>query len=131
MLSIPQFDVIVRMPFFKKNAVDLTELDWGILKINKDKIVVDSGQRSSEFKSTIAVMSRKTLKKEIRKNKVEELYLTMTRKTSDNNAQDAPEWIVRGKRCCRTGPQIHFNVGNHVIEQERQHNREKLGMPSF
>ena len=38
-------------------------------------------------------MSRKALKKEIRRNNVDELYLIMIQKTSDNDTQHTPEWI--------------------------------------
>ena len=51
-LPIPQFDAIVGMPFFKENEIDLTELDWGILKVNESKISVGSGQDDPEAETS-------------------------------------------------------------------------------
>lgn len=85
-LPIPQFDAIVGMPFFKENEIDLTELDWGIVKANGSKVSVgrDSDQKDPEAENpTIAMISRKALKKEHRRDNVDELDLVIIWETAD------------------------------------------------
>ena len=78
LLPIPQFDAIIGMPFFIKNEVDLTELDTGVIKVNRSKVLLEDTLEMSKKElldgtktPTIALISRKTLKKELRHNKVD------------------------------------------------------------
>jgi transposase InsO family protein len=105
LLPIPQFDAIVGMPFFIKNEVDLTNLDIGIIKVNKGKVFLENDLGISMEEQlygtkipTIAMISKKSLKKEFRHNRVEELYLTMIREVSKEEIKkgiETPEWIEK------------------------------------
>jgi hypothetical protein len=111
LLPIPQFDAIIGMPFFIKNEVDLTELDIGVIKVNQSKVSLEDTLEMSMKKlsdgiktPTIAMISKKTLKKELRRNEVDELYLARIQQTPEaqtekeitiNSDEDSniPEWI--------------------------------------
>src|SRR5437667_7496430 len=115
LLPIQQFDAIVGMPFFIENEVNLSELETGDIEINGTKVrLKDSLDMSSEEKLngiktlTLATISRKTLKKELRYNRVNELYLTMIREVLKDEEgkregisicpfenKKIPEWIEK------------------------------------
>jgi Reverse transcriptase (RNA-dependent DNA polymerase)/Aspartyl protease len=105
LLPIPQFDAIVGMPFFIKNEVDLTKLDTGVIKVNKSKVFMENElgismeeQLDGTKIPTIAMISKKSLKKEFRHNRVEELYLAMIREVSKEEIMkgvETPEWIEK------------------------------------
>ena len=40
LLFISQFDAIVEMPFFRQNEIDLTELEFGNIEVNENKISI-------------------------------------------------------------------------------------------
>jgi hypothetical protein len=83
LLPVPQFDVIVGMPFFKENEVDLAGLETGIIKVNRSKILTAEGdmdmdmevdmEESPESMETpmIRMISRKRLKKKLRCDEIE------------------------------------------------------------
>jgi hypothetical protein len=79
LLPVPQFDA-----FFKENEIDLAGLETGIIKVNGSKILMTEGsdmdmdmKESPESVESpmIGMISRKTLKKELRRDQIEELYL--------------------------------------------------------
>src|SRR5438046_2255246 len=87
LLPIPQFDAIVGMPFFKQNEIDLTGLEFGIIEVNGSKVPIGKGDmdtESPESMETIGMISRKRLKKELRRNEIEELYLATIHETNDS-----------------------------------------------
>jgi hypothetical protein len=75
------------MPFFKENEIDLAGLEMGIIKINGSKIPMTDGDMDVDMKESpesmeipmIGMISRKRLKKELRRDEIEELYLAMIR----------------------------------------------------
>src|SRR5205814_9997925 len=93
LLPIRQFDAIIGMPFFIKNEVDLTKLDTGVIKVNQSKVLLEDTLEMSIKEllngtktPTIALISRKTLKKELKHNKVDKLYLArITRSIRGSN----------------------------------------------
>lgn len=94
LLPIPQFDAIIGMPFFIKNEVDLTELDTGVIKVNQSKVLLEDTLEMSTKEllddtktPTIALISRKTLKKELRHNKVDKLYLARIQEVSEDQTK--------------------------------------------
>src|SRR4030095_1065017 len=90
MLPIPHFDAIVGMPFFKENEMDITELDKGIIEVNGYKMSIGfegNDEESGSKVPTIATISRKTLKKELRHGQADELYLAMIRKSSEEETE--------------------------------------------
>src|SRR5204863_323715 len=113
LLPIPQFDAIIGMPFFIKNEVDLTELDTGVIKVNQSKVLLEDTLEMSTKEllddtktPTIALISRKTLKKELRHNKVDKLYLARIQEVSEDQTKkgitvisegddETPEWIEK------------------------------------
>ena len=113
LLPIQQFDAIVGMPFFIENEVNLSELETGDIEINgtkvrlKDNLDISSEEMSNNMNTlTIATISRKTLKKELRHNRVNELYLTMIRNISEDKKEGGtsgylfeknriPKWIEK------------------------------------
>jgi transposase InsO family protein len=115
LLPIQQFDAIVGMPFFTENEVNLSELETGDIEINgtkvrlKDCLNMSSEETMNGMKTlTIATISRKTLKKELRYNRVNELYLVMIRQVSEDKKgkgkgisicsfknKKIPEWIEK------------------------------------
>ena len=113
LLPIPQFDAIIGMPFFIKNEVDLTELDTGVIKVNQSKVLLEDTLEMSTKEllddtktPTIALISRKTLKKELRHNKVDKLYLARIQEVSEDQTKkgitvisegddEIPKWIEK------------------------------------
>jgi Predicted aspartyl protease len=111
LLPIQQFDAIVGMPFFIENEVDLSKLEIGIIEINgtkvrmKDNLNVNPEETRGDTEiSTIAMISRKILKKELRCSRVDELYLAMIQEISEDEEGEGislmsfendkiPEWI--------------------------------------
>src|SRR5213078_3120564 len=101
------------MPFFIKNEVDLTELDTGVIKVNRSKVLLEDTPEMSMKElldgtktPTIALISRKTLKKELRHNKVDKLYLARIQEVSEDQTKkgitviseggdEIPEWIEK------------------------------------
>ena len=84
LLPVPQFDAIIEMSFFKQNEIDLAGLEFGNIEVNGSKMSIDKGDmnmdmdmESPESMETIGMISRKRLKKELKRNEIEELYLTM------------------------------------------------------
>ena len=117
LLPVPQFDAIVGMPFFKENEIDLAGLETGIIEINGSKILMTEGDMDMDMEEspesveipTIGMISRKTLKKELRHDQIEELYLATIREANDDteistsatpaqNIGDAPDWIQKEYR---------------------------------
>jgi reverse transcriptase-like protein/integrase-like protein/gag-polyprotein putative aspartyl protease len=113
LLPIPHFDAIVGMPFFIKNEVDLTELNTGVIKVNKGEVLLEDTLEMSMKESlddtktpTIAMISKKTFKKELRHNRIDELYLAMVREVRQDKKEkrttvvlgedgETPEWIEK------------------------------------
>src|SRR5205814_116135 len=115
LLPIQQFDAIVGMPFFTENEVNLSKLETGNIEINgtkvrlKDSLDISSEEKLNGIKTlTLATISRKTLKKELRHNRVNELYLTMIREVLEDEEgkregisicpfenKKIPEWIEK------------------------------------
>ena len=111
LLPVPQFDAIVGMPFFRENEIDLARLERGIIAINGSQIPMTNGDMDMDCEEspvsvetpTIGMISRKTLKKELRHDQIEELYLARIQENDDAeigisapSAQelgDIPEWI--------------------------------------
>src|SRR5437762_11760081 len=101
------------MPFFTENEVNLSELETGDIEINgtkvqlKDKLEISSEEMSNDMNTlTIGTISRKTLKKELRHNRVNELYFTMIRNVSEDKKEEKilgysfennriPKWIEK------------------------------------
>ena len=111
LLPVPQFDAIVGMPFFRENEVDLAGLDIGIIEVNGSRILItegDTGKSPGNMEiPIIGMISRKRLKKELKRNEIEELYLAMVRGTDDMDSISAstvqqldsiPNWIRKDYR---------------------------------
>jgi len=84
LLSISQFDAIVEMPFFRQNEIDLTELEFGNIEVNENKISISKDDMNMNMNTKspgnmkiIKMISRKRLKKELKCNEIEKLYLIM------------------------------------------------------
>ena len=117
LLPIPQFDAIVGMPFFRQNEIDLAGLEFGSIEVNGSKVPISKGDRNMDMDmdvespgnmETIGMISRKRLKKELKRNEIEELYLATIREAIDvtnDSTEDSisastvrrldeiPEWI--------------------------------------
>ena len=112
LLPVPQFDAIVGMPFFKQNEIDLAGLEFGIIEVNGSKVPISKGDRNMDMDmnmespgnmETIGMISRKRLKKELKRNEIEELYLATIQETNDSTEDsisastvrldEIPEWI--------------------------------------
>jgi hypothetical protein len=113
LLPVPQFDAIVGMPFFGQNEIDLAGLEFGIIEVNGSKVPISKGDmntdmdmdtdESPENTETIGMISRKRLKKELKRNEIEELYLAMIREANDSTdsisastvqqLDEIPDWI--------------------------------------
>ena len=111
LLPVPQFDAIVGMPFFRENEIDLAGLERGIIEINGNQISMTKGDMDPDFEESpedmetpkIGMISRKTLKKELRHNQIEELYLARIQENDDaeigistpsvQELGDIPNWI--------------------------------------
>src|SRR5437762_363442 len=136
LLPIPQFDAIIGMPFFIKNEVDLTELDTGVIKVNQSKVLLEDTLEMSTKEllddtktPTIALISKKTLKKELRHNKVDKLYLARIQEVSEDQTKkeitvisegddEIPKWIEKeyGK-VFRKGLPLHLPPTRSVDHQ--------------
>ena len=107
LLPVPQFDAIVGMPFFRQNEIDLAGLESGSIEVNGSKVPISKDHMNmnmdmevSENPETpmIGMISRKRLKKELRRDEIEELYLAMIRETDNTEinisaSQNIPDWI--------------------------------------
>ena len=113
LLPVPQFDAIVGMPFFRQNEIDLAGLEFGNIEINGSKVSInkddmDMDTESSGSMETLEMISRKRLKKELKRGEIEELYLTTIREVNDviddnmeisisastvQKLDEIPEWI--------------------------------------
>jgi|SRR5208282_5343839 len=99
LLPVSQFDAIVGILFFRQNDIDLTGLKFGNIEvngskmsINKDDMDMDMNESSGSMKNpTIEMISRKRLKKELRRNEIEKLYLATIREANDvtNDSMDS------------------------------------------
>jgi hypothetical protein len=89
LLPIPQFDAIVGMPFFRQKDIDLAGLESGNIEVNGSKVPMVRGEKdmeeSPESMETpmIGMISRKRLKKELRRKEIEELYLATIQEAND------------------------------------------------
>jgi hypothetical protein len=119
LLPIPQFDAIVGMPFFRRNEIDLAGVESGNIEVNGSKVPMTRGEKDMDESPgytetpTIGMISRKRLKKELRRDEIEELYLTTIRQTNDDepgidsSAPDVPKWNTDPyfeKNCPRKWP---------------------------
>ena len=86
LLSISQFDAIVEMPFFRQNEIDLARLKSGIIEINESKMSISKSDMNMNMNMNtespgnmkiIEMIFRKRLKKKLKYDEIEELYLTM------------------------------------------------------
>ena len=109
LLPVPQFDAIVGMPFFRQNEIDLAGLESGIIEVNGSKVPMVKGDMEMEESSgnmetpTIGMISRKRLKKELKHDEIEELYLATIREANDmgisisastvQKLDEIPDWI--------------------------------------
>jgi hypothetical protein len=108
LLPVPQFDAIVGMPFFKKNEIDLAGLEKGIVKVNGSKVFMAEGDMDTDMDMEespgnvetpmIGMISRKRLKKELKHNQIEELYLATIQNVNDyakTNTANGLNWIQK------------------------------------
>ena len=110
LLPIPQFDAIVGMPFFRQNEIDLAGLELGIIEVNGSKVSMIKGDMNLEESPgnmetpMIGMISKKRLKKELRRNEIKELYLATIQEMNDSTEDsisastvqkldEIPEWI--------------------------------------
>src|SRR6266496_4906169 len=110
LLPIPQFDAIVGMPFFRQNEIDLAGLESGIIEVNGSKVPMIRGDMDmkespgSMETPIIGMISRKRLKKELKHDEIEELYLATIQEANDDmgisisasiiqQLDDIPNWI--------------------------------------
>ena len=107
LLPVPQFDAIVGMPFFRQNEIDLAGLELGIIEVNGSKVPIGKGDMDTEESpgsmETIGMISRKRLKKELKRDEIEELYLATIREANDvtddisastvQKLDEIPDWI--------------------------------------
>jgi hypothetical protein len=109
LLPVPQFDAIVGMPFFKENEIDLAGLEKGIVNVNRSKVSMTEGDTDTDMDMEespgnvgtpmIGMISRMRLKKELRRDQIEELYLA-TIQNFNNDAEtnisaNGPNWIKK------------------------------------
>jgi hypothetical protein len=75
------------MPFFRQNEINLAGLEFGIIEVNGSKMPINKGDmdtdESPESTETIGMISRRRLKKELKRNEIEELYLATIREAND------------------------------------------------
>jgi hypothetical protein len=112
LLPVPQFDAIVGMPFFKENEIDLIGLEKGIVKVNGSKVLMTEGHKDMDTDMDmdmeespgnvetplIGMISRKRLKKELKCDQIEELYLATIQSVNDDaetNTANGPNWIQK------------------------------------
>ena len=112
LLPVPQFDAIVGMPFFRQNEIDLAGLESGSVEINGSKVPISKGDMDTDMDTeespgsmeTIGMISRKRLKKELKRDEIEELYLATIREANDDTGisisastvqqlDEIPDWI--------------------------------------
>ncbi|TMC19484.1 MAG: hypothetical protein E6J34_15270 [Chloroflexi bacterium] len=113
LLPVPQFDAILGMPFFRQNEIDLAGLEMGIVEVNGSKVPMVKGDKDTNMDMnespesteipTIGVISRKRLKKELKRDEIEELYLATIKEANDDTISiaastvqkldDVPDWI--------------------------------------
>ena len=116
LLPVPQFDVIVGMPFFRQNEIDLAGLEFGTIEINGSKVPINKGdmdmdmdmdmdtEESPGSTEIIGMISRKRLKKELKRDEIKELYLATIREANDDTGinisastvqqlDEIPDWI--------------------------------------
>src|SRR6266496_1921466 len=107
LLPVPQFDAIVGIPFFRQNEIDLAGLEFGIIEVNGSKVPISTRDmnknESPDSTETIGKISRKRLKKELKRNEIEELYLATIREANDvtvsiststvQQLDETPDWI--------------------------------------
>ena len=110
LLPVPQFDAIIGMPFFKQNEIDLAGLEFGNIEVNGSKMSISKDDMDRELPGsteTVGMISRKRLKKKLKRGEIEELYLATIREANDvtNDIMDSisastiqkldeiPEWI--------------------------------------
>src|SRR6266496_5107794 len=109
LVPIPQFDAIVGKPFFRQNEIDLTGLEFGIIEVNGSKVPISKGDmdmdmdESPDSMEMIGMISRKRLKKELKRNEIEELYLATIREANNGTVSisastvqkldETPDWI--------------------------------------
>ena len=91
LLPVPQFDAIIEMPFFRQNEIDLAGLEFGNIEVNGSKMSISKGDMDMDMDTdespgnteTIGMISRKRLKKELKRGEIEELYLATIREAND------------------------------------------------
>jgi len=92
------------MPFFRENEIDLTGMDTGIIEVNGSKIPIRSDSDTSSEESLrnaetpmIGMVSKKRLKKELRREQIDELYLAMVQEVPGQEVPEkekVPNWIL-------------------------------------
>ena len=82
-LPLPHFDIIIGMPFFKENNIDLSNVDIGDIAINDYHIPLRGKDCHEEKGPQIAMLSRGDLKQAIWQDQIEESYLMMTKVVKD------------------------------------------------
>ena len=108
LLPIPQFDAIVGMLFFRQNEIDLAGLEFGNIEVNGSKMSISKGDMDMDESpgntEIIGMISRKRLKKELKRGEIEELYLATIREANNDTRisisastiqklDEIPEWI--------------------------------------
>jgi hypothetical protein len=113
----------------KRNEINLGVLETGIIKVNGSKIPMTDGdmdmdmdmKESPKTKETpmIRMIFRKRLKKELRRDEIEELYLAMVRQTNDDDteigisAQDARDVLKWTQKEC--GPVLREELPPQML----------------
>ena len=108
LLPVPQFDAIVGMPFFRQNEIDLAGLEFGNIEVNGSKVPISKGDMDMDESpgntETIGMISRKRLKKKLKRDEIEELYLATIREANNDTGisisastiqqfDEIPDWI--------------------------------------
>ena len=96
LLPIPQFDAIIGISFFRQNEIDLTGLEFGNIEVNGSKISINKDNMDMDTESpgsteTIRMISRKRLKKKLKRDEIKELYLPTIREVNDITNDDDKE----------------------------------------
>ena len=90
LLPIPQFDAIIGMSFFRQNEIDLAGLESGNIEVNESKMSISKDDMNMDMDESpgnteiVGMISRKRLKKELKRDEIEELYLTTIQEANDN-----------------------------------------------
>jgi hypothetical protein len=115
LLPIPQFDAIIKMPFFRQNEIDLAGLEFGNIEVNENKMPISKDDMDMDMDTKespdsmetlmMGMISRKRLKKELKHDEIEELYLATIQETNDitniisasavRQLDGIPEWIQK------------------------------------